>query len=66
MRGQEVGTGVALPSVKKGMVAPVDKQNTGAEPSEDWTFCWLCGETGPDARPNAPGDMVRGMPDGSC
>lgn len=66
MRGQEVGTGVELPSVKKGMVAPVDKQNTGAEPSEDWMFCWLCGGTGPDARPNAPGDMVRGTPDGSC
>lgn len=46
MRGQEVGTGVALPSVKKGMVAPVDKQNTGAEPSDDWA---ACGTTGPDA-----------------
>lgn len=49
MSGQDVGTGVAFPSVKKGMVAPVDKQKSGAEPSVDWTCCWLCGGTGPDA-----------------
>ncbi len=63
MRGQEVGTGVVLLSVKKGMVAPVDKQNRGAEPSKDWAGCRV---TGPDAWPNTPGDMERGIPDGSC
>lgn len=33
MREQEVGTGVTFPSVKKGMVAPVDTQNRGADAS---------------------------------
>lgn len=35
MRGHVVGTGVALPSVKNGMVAPVETQKSGAELSAD-------------------------------
>lgn len=31
MREEEVRTGVGSPSVKKGMVAPVETQNKGAE-----------------------------------
>lgn len=57
--GHEVGTGAVLLSVKKGMVAPVDTQNTGADPSEDWACCWLCARAGPDA-------LRKGTPDGSC
>lgn len=66
INGQEVGTGAVLPSVKKGMVAPVDTQNSGAEPSEDWTSCWFCIGAGPDAYPNVLGDMEKGTPDWSC
>jgi len=56
MREQEVGTGVTFPSVKKGMVAPVDTQNMGAEAS---------GRPCPGGRA-APGDMLTGCPKGSC
>lgn len=47
MRGQDVGTGVAFPSVKKGMVAPVDTQNRGAEVSS--ARRWLGGKSTPGA-----------------
>lgn len=33
MSEQEVGVGATFPSVKKGMVAPVDKQKSGADAS---------------------------------
>lgn len=41
MRGQDVGTGVEFPSVKKGMVAPVDTQNRGVEESVAPVLLWL-------------------------
>lgn len=46
MREQEVGIGVTFPSVKKGMVAPVDTQNRGAEASER---LWPGGRAAPGA-----------------
>lgn len=65
MRGQVVGTGVALPSVKKGMVAPVETQKSGAELSAGWP-CWPWGRVWAGAWLNAPGDMAMAWPDGSC
>lgn len=47
MRGQDVGTGVTFPSVKKGMVDPVDTQNRGAEVSS--ARRWLGGKAAPGA-----------------
>lgn len=44
MKGQEVGTGGTFPSVKKGMVAPVDREKLGAE-----ALLLLCGNTRPGA-----------------
>lgn len=63
MREQDVGTGVTFPSVKNGMVAPVDTQNSGAEASGRR---WPGGSAAPGAWLKALGDMVTGGPDGSC
>lgn len=57
MSEQEVGTGVTFPSVKKGMVAPVDTQNRGADASGR---LWLGGSAAPGAWLKALGDMVTG------
>lgn len=63
MSEQDVGMGVTFPSVKKGMVAPVDTQNKGA----DALGClWLGGMAAPGAWLKALGDIVTGWPDGSC
>lgn len=57
MSEQEVGMGVTFPSVKNGMVAPVDRQKSGADASGlRWPGAWL----------KAPGDMVTGSTEGSC
>lgn len=57
MREQDVGIGVTFPSVKKGMVAPVDTQNRGADASG---CLWLGGRAAPGAWLKALGDMVTG------
>lgn len=57
MREQDVGIGVTFPSVKKGMVAPVDTQNKGAE---TLGCLWLGGTAAPGAWLKALGDMVTG------
>lgn len=44
MSEQEVGVGATFPSVKKGMVAPVDKQKSGASGG-----LWLGGAAAPGA-----------------
>lgn len=44
MKGQEVGTGGPFPSLKKGMVAPVEREKLGAE-----GLMLLCGNTRPGA-----------------
>lgn len=46
MSEQEVGVGATFPSVKKGMVAPVDKQKSGADASGG---LWLGGAAAPGA-----------------
>lgn len=57
MSEQDVGMGVTFPSVKKGMVAPVDTQNKGA----DALGClWLGGMAAPGAWLKALGDIVTG------
>lgn len=57
MREQDVGTGVTFPSVKKGIVAPVDTQNNGA----DVSVCLRLGGTAaPGAWLKALGDIVTG------
>lgn len=63
MREHEVGIGVTSPSVKKGMVAPVDTQNRGAEASGRLL---LGSRAAPGAWLKALGDMVTGWPEGSC
>lgn len=57
MSEQEVGIGVTFPSVKKGMVAPVDTQNNGADASGR---LWPGGSATPGAWLKALGDMVTG------
>lgn len=63
MSEQEVGMGVAFPSVKKGMVAPVDRQKSGADASG---LRWPGGSAAPGAWLKALGDMVTGGTEGSC
>lgn len=64
MREQEVGIGVtSLPSLKKGMVAPVETQNRGAEVSG---CLWLGGRATRGAWLKALGDMLTVWPRGSC
>lgn len=57
MREQDVGIGVTSPSVKNGMVAPVDTQNRGADTSNS---LWLGGRAALDAWLKALVDMVTG------
>lgn len=62
MREQEVGIGCTSPSVKNGMVAPVDRQKSGADASGRLPG----GSAAPGAWLKALGDMVTGGPEGSC
>lgn len=65
MSEQDVGMGVmSLPSVKKGMVAPVDKQNIGADRSG--YRLPPGGSATPGAWLKAEGDIVTGWPVESC
>lgn len=61
MSEQDVGMGVmSFPSVKKGMVAPVDKQNRSG-----YRLPPVC-SAAPGVWLKAEGDIVTGWPVGSC